>query len=372
MQISKTKKLVTAVAFVISIVALVTLANPACLAQSSAPLLKVTTTAGEDIFGLPIHWSKANAVMLDPSGRMHHLEQRDISSHKLLEQPFRPQNMMEASRLLQNELGNGFEIQVNGSYIVAAPTGKATRWRDRFQSLSAGYIRYFETRGWNVRQPDFPMIVIVQPNRTMFTSFVAKEAAQPKANVVGSYFPKSNRCVLYQLDGASGIDWSETEATIVHEAIHQLAFNTGAHDRLFSNPLWLVEGLATMFEQPAVYDLKANRSTVESRMLPSRLQPLQSMLSDATSLEHRLRSLIESDKPFQQDAQSAYTVAWALTFYLCERMPSEFGQYLQLLQRRGMGEYPAGARVSDFKSAFQSDPGLLVVQMQRLFQKSSR
>ncbi len=337
----------------------------------SDPLLQVKTNKGEALVGLPIHWSKVDAVLLEPSGRMRHLDQEEIAGHQILNQSFRPQSVMEASQLLEQELGPGYEIQINGSYVVAAPAGKTTRWRDRFQSLMAGYTRYFEVRGWPVRQPDFPLVVIVLPGRNSFTSYVSREASQPKNNVVGSYFPKSNRCVLYQLESGSGVDWSETEATIVHEAIHQLAFNTGAHERLFANPLWLVEGLATMFEQPAVYDLRSNRSTLESRMLPSRVQALQPLLQDSTALAARLANLIESDRAFQIDPQNSYTVAWALTFYLAERMPTEFGRYLQTLRSRGLGEYEVGQRVADFRSVFQMDPDSLTIQLQRLYARQS-
>src|SRR5262245_20690259 len=41
--------------------------------------------------------------------------------------------------------------------------------------------------------------------------------------------------------------WASTEAglkdTMIHEATHQVAFNTGLHSRLGCNPKWVVEGL---------------------------------------------------------------------------------------------------------------------------------
>ncbi len=46
-------------------------------------------------------------------------------------------------------------------------------------------------------------------------------------NLMGYYFPKTNRCVLFEVGGGTAsTDWSETERTIVHEAVHQLAYNT--------------------------------------------------------------------------------------------------------------------------------------------------
>ncbi len=333
------------------------------------PMLQIQTQSAEQIVGLPIHWSDIDAVLLEPTGRMHHLSQSDIASHKLLERAFQPQSTIESSRLLQQELGPNFEVLIQGPYVVAAPKNRAARWRDRFQSLLAGYIRYFEVRGWPLRQPDFPLVVVVLPDRIAFQRFLSRESARPPSNVVGSYFTQSNRCVLYELDGAVGVDWNETEATIVHEAVHQIAFNTGVHERLATNPLWLVEGFATMFEQPAVYDLRVNHSNLESRMLASKVQQIQPILREPGALESRLRSLIESDSLFQQEALTAYTVAWALTFYLSERMPSEFAGYLKLQRKRDFGGYSAASRTKDFRKAFQVEPAALALQIQRLLQK---
>ena len=48
--------------------------------------------------------------------------------------------------------------------------------------------------------------------------------------------------------------WQQNEATIIHEATHQMAFNTGVHNRFAPTPVWLAEGLGTMFEAPGVWD----------------------------------------------------------------------------------------------------------------------
>ncbi len=333
-----------------------------------APPLLQLKTASAELTGLPIQWSSEDAVLLEPTGRVHYVSQSDIASHKILDQAFRPQSPIEASQLLQQELGPNFDVLIHGPYVVAAPKNQAARWRDRFQTLLAGYTRYFEVRGWPLRQPEFPLVVVVHPNRNSFQRYLSNEQSRLPNNVVGSYFPGSNRCVLYQLESSVGIDWSETEATIVHEAVHQLAFNTGVHERLAENPLWLVEGFATMFEQPAVYDLRVNRSHTESRMLSSKVQQIQPLLREPGSLESRLINLIESDRMFQQDAFSAYGLAWALTFYLSERMPNEFAAYLKMQRARGFRKYTESARRSDFQKAFQTDPASLAVQIQRLLQ----
>jgi Protein of unknown function (DUF1570) len=341
-------------------------------AQTTAnkpPLLQINTPSAAQFVGLPIHWSDADAVLLEPTGRLHHLQQTDIASHKLLQLAFQPQSVIDASRLLQQELGANFEVLIQGPYVIAAPKARAARWRDRFQSLLAGYARYFEVRGWPLHQPDFPLVVIVLPDRISFQRFLAHESAHTPNNVVGSYFPLSNRCILYELENAVGINWSDTEATIVHEAVHQIAFNTGIHERLAENPLWLVEGLATMFEQPAVYDSRVNHSNLESRMLVRKVQEIQPILREPGALESRIRSMIEADDIFQKEPLPAYAVAWALTFYLAERMPNEFAAFLKLQRKRGFSGYSLSSRAADFRKAFQADSASLAPQIQRLLQK---
>jgi Protein of unknown function (DUF1570) len=333
------------------------------------PLLQIRTQSAEPLVGLPIHWSNFEAVLLESTGRMHHLSQSDIAAHKLLDRAFQPQSTVECSRLLQQELGASFEVLIQGPYVIAAPTGRAARWRDRFQSLLAGYVRYFEVRGWPLRQPDFPLVVIVLPDRNSFKRFLAHENVRTGGNVVGSYLPRSNRCVMYELEAAMGVNWSETEATIVHEAVHQIAFNTGVHERLAENPLWLVEGFATMFEQPAVYDSRVSHSNIESRMHAAKVQQLQAILREPGGLESRIRSLIESDNLFQQEQLPSYVVGWALTFYLSERMPNELAAYLKLQRQRDFGNYSTVARSTDFRKAFQMDPASLAQQIQRLLQR---
>ncbi len=340
------------------------------LAQVGAPpVLKVGLNNGQQLFGMPIHWSPVEAVLLENSGKMNYLRHEEISSHGVLKEPFLPHTPIEARHRLQQELGNSFEILIQGQYVIAAPSGHAARWRDRFQSLLSGYQRYFEIRGWPIHAADFPMIAIVFPDRGAFTAYCTREGQAAPPNVVGCYYPKSNRCVLYDQDRSFGANRAETEATIVHEAVHQLAYNTGIHERLFENPRWLVEGLATVFEQPAVYDLRTNRSTIESRMLHSKVVAIQPLLRDPAGLERQLHGLIESDQLFTQDAELAYALSWAMLFYLSERMPTEFGELLSSQSRRGFGTYSAGARVADFRKTVRLDAGSLALQMQRLFQR---
>ncbi len=340
-------------------------------ARAQPPKLLDVEVPGGHFVGLPIHWSSYDAVVLEPTGQLHVIDQADVQNHRVLPLDFAPQTLADARSRLQSELGPRYETVVYGPYVIAAPLGQAERWRDRFSALLSGYLRYFEVRGWTLRRPDFPLCVTVYATRQEFVSYTASQLQQIPSSVVGSYFPRSNRCVLYHIEGGVGsggpaTNWAETEATIVHEAVHQLAYNTGIHQRLSMDPLWFVEGLASMFEQPTVYDLRQQQSTIESRMIRAKQLRLQPILEQPEIFVQQLESLVVSDQLFARQPDLAYDLGWALTFYLAERMPTEFRQYTSQLTARPYGDYSSAERLRDFRSTFGGDLSLLAVQITRL------
>ncbi len=336
-------------------------------AQSPPPLLEVQVPTGR-FTGLPIHWGARSAILLEPAGGFRSLDVGEVREHRILEEPFLPLSLANARASLQGEFGNSFETAVTGPYVIVAPRGEANRWRDRFRTLLAGYSRYFEVRGWQLRQSDFPLVVIILPDRATFRSYAIGEVGNRIDSILGYYSPQSNRCVMYKIDGSGGTDWSETEETIVHEAIHQLAFNTGVHERLAENPVWVVEGFATMFERSSVYDGPSTNSSLSKRVNRNHISRLRSLLADAKSFEQQLATVIVSDEMFKSNAVDAYAIAWGLVFYLAERAPREFGAFTQqLAQLPPMQPYQAEQRARDFQQGFAFELPILVTKMQRFY-----
>ncbi|MEM7560584.1 MAG: DUF1570 domain-containing protein [Planctomycetota bacterium] len=318
--------------------------------QSSAPQILQVALPNKQISGMPIQW-QSEAILMDNWGSFHFFNTTEVRKHQVLEQEYRPLGLTEARAELLQELGSGFEVFVSGPYVIATPRGQSSRWQNRFNKLLSGYKRYFQVRGWQLQRVDFPLVVIVFPDRASFAAYASRETQSLPAQAVGSYFPRSNRCILYQISGGRQIDWNETEATIVHEAVHQLAYNTGIHERLFQNPFWFVEGLATLFESPAVYELGLDRTQLVDRINRSQWSQLQPLLQDQSKLQRSIEELIASDKPFQKDALNAYALSWAMTFYLTERRPKEYQRIMAVLNQRGLGSYSAAQRQRDFSSA---------------------
>ncbi|MCR9294311.1 MAG: DUF1570 domain-containing protein [bacterium] len=320
------------------------------------------------VHGMPIHWGERSAVLLDTAGAIHWLDMEQVVGHRLLPTVFAPQGLAVARSQLQSELGNSFETLVAGPYVIAAPVGQAARWQSRFLSVLSGYTRYFNLRGWSIKMPEFPLVIIVFPTRDQFVNYAVQHYGELPRQAVGSYFTQSNRCILYQQDGMHGTDWRETEATIVHEAIHQLSYNTQVQERLFAHPLWFSEGLATMFEQAAVYDLGVNRSQVGDRVHWQKLSIIRPLLKNPAQLANEIDSLIESDTLFERDAQKAYALSWAMTFFMAERMPQSYHLLIELQNQRGLGDYGAAERKRDFAAACEISTKVLASHLIGFYQ----
>ena len=319
------------------------------------------------IAGMPVHWGSQEIAMLTREGRFEVFPTAEVTSHNLTSQGFAPQGTLEAKAKLQAELGSQFETRVAGPYVIAAPEGQARRWQARFSALLSGYERYFQVRGWNLRRPDFPLVVIVFPTREQFVAYAAREKGKLPSQAVGGYFTYSNRCILYQIPGRNGTNWDETEATIVHEAVHQIAYNTGVHERLFRNPLWFAEGLATMFERPEVYELGLGRSQTENRVHAYQLHVAAPSLINPERLKPLLQNLVATDELFQSNTQLAYALSWSLSFYLAEKMPSRYQSLMRVQRARPFGDYTAKERTRDFQRAVGIPFELLANHVSRFY-----
>lgn len=350
---------------VVAAVLLLTAAQPVKIVAQTLPILEVTTSAGTHL-GLPIHWGPDSVILLQPSGKMQFIDQTQIVGHRKRSTAFRPTSLASTRAAMQNELGNDFETLISAPYVIGAPRGHIDRWKTRFDALLSGYRRYFNVRHWKIREADFPLQVYVLRSRQEFIAYSTKNGASASANTIGSYFPNTNTCILYELPGAGGTNWTETEATIVHEAVHQLAFNTGVHERLFENPLWCVEGLATLFEKPSVYDPRAASSTVSTRLNEYQRDILKDYCDSGGRLEELLAHIIATDEAFSTNPQEAYAASWALTFYLTERMPRQYKQLLQRQQARGFGAYSSRDRIRDFQRSVNVPISTLALQVKRL------
>ena len=193
---------------------------------------------------------------------------------------------------------------------------------------------------------------------------MSRLGAEAPADMCGAYMLDTNRIVLYDMETPGDDQWQRTASVILHEATHQTAFNTGIHSRYCPPPLWVVEGLATMFEAPGVYDSRyhgqrsdrINREwfDVFQQRVAGRLQP------------EMLAGMVASDQVFRSNPAAAYALAWAVSFYLVETQPRQYVKYLALTAGRPpMSRDTAAERTADFVSVFGDDWTMLKARLLR-------
>ncbi len=190
--------------------------------------------------------------LLGRDGRMWTLPAAEAKSVRTLPLPFHSYTAMEVREQLTRELGKSFEVTATGHYLVAHPRGQRDAWSQRFDDLYRHFIHYFSVRGFQPKEPEFPLVAIVWPNQQDYLRYSRRDGTNVGTNVLGYYSPKTNRITLYDAGGqANSAAWHQNADVIIHEATHQTAFNTGVHRRFGQTPKWVAEGLATMFEGPA-------------------------------------------------------------------------------------------------------------------------
>jgi hypothetical protein len=266
---------------------------------------------------------------------------------------------------LYEEFGPQFDVTGTGHYFVVHPRGQQDQWAERFERLYRSFYHYFQVREFKVDEPDYPLIAIVFRNRDEYQKYASRTGSGPGANTLGHYDDWTNRISLFDTtSGDRSEDWSLNAETIIHEATHQTAFNTGVHARFSGVPRWLCEGLATMFEARGVWDASSYH-TSQDRINRGQLAAFQRYVTKRHK-EGSLANLIASDRIFTADQEGAYAESWALSFYLSETQPRLYSQYLARTAAQPPFEaYTAQQRVQDFTEIFGENLKMFEIQFLR-------
>jgi hypothetical protein len=327
---------------------------------------------GDDVIeGKPLVWSSAEVTLLGRDGRLHEFAPKKAHDFSRLPDKFTSFSAAEVRGQLFRELGGEFDVTGTGHYLVAHPKGEGDQWSQRFEDLYRSFVHYFSVRGIKLEKPRFPMVAIVWPTQTEFMRYAAKEGSRVGPNILGYYSPSTNRIALYDLGRgrASEAKWQENMATVIHEATHQTAFNTGIHSRLSKSPLWVIEGLGTMFEAPGVWNNAKHRGRDE-RLNRARLADFKQYIAAGRPGEGALEDFIAADTLFGRNVSAAYAEAWALTYWLVETRPNDYRRYLdKIAARPDFSDYTAPQRLADFTAVFGRQLEMLDMQFVRYASK---
>ena len=335
-------------------------------AESTDDWMLRFTLRDRQVEGMPIAWDQRNVFLLGREGRLWQFAPSEASDYRKTSNRFSSYSTSELRSILLRELGKGFEVTGTGHYMVAHPSGQRDKWAGRFENLYRSFVHYFSVRGFDLSEPPCPLIGVVFRNREEFVKHSVNQGAPSARGVVGYYSPDSNRILLYDTgsDEQDSADWRMNAATAIHEATHQTAFNTGIHSRYTMPPLWIAEGLATMFEAPGVYDSRTY-TRQSDRLNPGRLYRFR-QLSAAGHSAQTISDLVASDRLFQTRPAEAYAEAWALTFFLVETDPDRYAKYLaRTAAREPFKPYTASQRTADFVAVFGDDWRMIEARLLR-------
>jgi len=327
-------------------------------------------TAREAFRGRLVVKNSQSTWLMSREGKLHEVQLRSVKSFKKMNSTFRPDTTRNLRLVLQKELGKDYEIAVAGQYIVAAAPGRAKAYAAVCDELYRSFQRYFSTRGFKVKRPEFPLVAIVFRSRDEFATYCQGDKFQISANLAGYYHPLTNRVALFERNGnslaANGAPVlhstlvakvqsrqmdNRVHDTLIHEATHQVAYNAGLHRRVGDTPRWIVEGLATMFE-PEGARQNSRRGSVMNRVNKDRYLRFGNF-AKLRRKKNSLKAFIQNDSMYKSNTLDFYAQAWALSFFLCETRPREYARYLiTIAQRPDFSQYTAKERLADFQSVF--------------------
>jgi hypothetical protein len=319
------------------------------------------------------------------------VEGDQVRSRKELDSPFEPMTREALAEKMLAEMPSGFRIHTTPHYVICYNTSRAyAQWTSSLlERLLKAFTNYWEKQGLEIREPEFPLPVLVFASREMYDAAAREDLPGGTGNIVGFYSLRSNRVNMFDLTGAEAVrDAAGSRsagirrgsmreinqmlsnpaavplvATIVHEATHQIAFNCGLQQRFSDIPLWLCEGMAVYFEAPDLASMRGWRGI--GRINYPRLERFQNNLPNWK--EDSLAELISSDARFRdpQTAVDAYADAWALNYYLIKYRSKEYADYLEALSKKRpfMSDGPE-KRLEEFREHF-GDMGRLEMDFLR-------
>jgi hypothetical protein len=331
----------------------------------SAQTIYVSLESGP-LEGKPMFWNDDFIALMGRDGKLATFAPGAAREFRQVSPGFQSHSQATMRGELLREFGTAFDVSGTGQFLVVHPAGQRDRWADRFEQLYRSMVHYLSVRGLPTERPEFPLVAIVFPSQQQYVNYIEQQGSIISTNTLGFYDPTSNRITMYDVTSRSAPEslWHVNAETIIHEAAHQTAYNVGIHNRLGQDPRWVVEGLGTMFEAPGVWNSR-HHPNLEDRVQRGQLETYRRSVAPGNTLA-LLQQQITSDQPFQRTTATAYAHAWALTFYLTEREPQRYADYLRRLKTRpSFQQYPAEERLRDFVASFGTDLKMFNARLQR-------
>jgi hypothetical protein len=330
-----------------------------------------------DVAGRVLLEAQDGGMLLEaPDGALWIIQPEELVRRAADATPFQPLGPDEIARQLLGEFPSGFKIHQTANYVICYNTSDAyAQWcGGLYERLYRGYYSYWKNRGLELRKPEFPLVALVFDDKESYARYAEKELGNATGSIFGYYNMQTNRVTMYDLTGIDELRKNQrggssaahinqilsqpaaerTVATIVHEATHQLAYNTGLQTRYAGNPMWVSEGIAVYFETPDLDNARGWRYIGAINRL--HLNHFRDALSQRP--RDALEILLTDDSRFRDPKTSAdaYAGAWALNYYLLRVRREQYVKYLQeMAQLPPLAEQTRAERLAQFRRAFGED-----------------
>lgn len=308
------------------------------LVHSSAPISgQIVQEAGD-----------GSLLIEDRAGRLHICDAANIKQLDRTQQQFTYLTREEMASHLLQQTGADFAVRLTDHFVICSSASEL--YTDFCARLLEKVVREFQQLTTRLKLPTRPLPtqlpVIIFRRSEELTAFAQRQHPEISFDGVPGYYSLFHNQML--VAGISGDRTFSSRGdvvrelrrnlrqveTIVHEGVHQLAFNSGLQVRLADNPMWFSEGLAVYFEHTsgvgnALWSGPGGVNRIH--------HPTFARLSADGTFHLPVESLVRTDAAFQSEdpatVAAAYAESWALVYYLIRREPQAFRSYAQRLQQ---------------------------------------
>lgn len=279
------------------------------------------------------------------------------------------QNVIEE---LKDSDGQFRSLKSNDLVVVYNTSPAYASWvKGIYLRLTVAFKNFWKNKGLELESPDVPLCVIIFRSKSEFDAYSKRTLGSIQGNALAYYNVQSNRVIMYDLTGVAQVGGKRVSssaqlnsilrqpaaeamvATIVHEAVHQISYNSGLQNRFGPYPFWLNEGMAMFFEVP---DLKSKRGWHGiGKVNNVRLNQIKLMIRGETT--QFFDNILRNDTRFREADQllNAYAESWALNFYLIQREPKKYVAYLkEIKEMTPLSEPTPEERIALFQKHFGS------------------
>ena len=283
-------------------------------------------------------------LLLARDGELWPITAEELVSKRSDKNEFTPFNKAEMNKqLLAKHPPPGFKLHQTAHYTICYNTSPAyAQWvGSLYERLYDGFHNYWAKKGIKLTESELPLVALVFDSRETYELHARRELGDAVGSIIGYYSLQTNQVTMYDLTGLEGLgvknrgsstarinallsqpSAERNVATIVHEATHQLVYNSGLQTRYADIPFWVSEGLAVYFETPDLDSAKGWKRI--GGVNQHNLLEFHKWLRERPA--NSLSSLLTDDRRFRdpKTASAAYSEAWSMNYFLLRTRGEEY------------------------------------------------